>query len=168
MENSEDIGSQVRLLVVLGDGGHTAEIIHLLELIGPAYDYTYVKSANDHLSDRKIKLEGPVHSINRPRAKDEGLVRGAFKLAGSFFQSVRLLRRIRPQAIVGSGPAVMVPVALAARFFGAKVIFIETASRVTSLSLTGKIMLRLADLFFVQWEQLKEIYPQTTYAGRLL
>jgi hypothetical protein len=62
----------------------------------------------------------------------------------------------------------MVPIALLGRLMGAKIIFIETGSRVTSLSLTGRIMLKVADLFFVQWEQLQKRYPQTIFAGRLL
>jgi UDP-N-acetylglucosamine:LPS N-acetylglucosamine transferase len=160
--------SRIKLLVVLGDGGHTAEIIQLVELLGPAYDYSYIKVTNDLLSDRKITIQGPVYSIKRPRAKDEAIIIGAFQLLGSFLQAARVLRKTRPHAVLGSGPAVMVPVALAAKLFRTRVIFIETASRVTSLSLTGKIMLRLADLFFVQWEQLGAAYPQTTYAGRLL
>ena len=66
-----------------------------------------------------------------------------------------------------SGPALAVPFALWARLFGARVIFVETGSRVHGLSLTGRLMRPLAHLFFVQWPQLRDRYPGTIYAGRL-
>jgi len=104
----------------------------------------------------------------RPRAKDDKVWQVAWKLAYGFCRAAWLLYQIRPAVILGSGPAVMVPIALLGKLAGVRIIFVETGSRVTALSLTGKIMLRIADLFFVQWEQLQERYPQTIFAGRLL
>jgi uncharacterized protein YqjF (DUF2071 family) len=34
--------------------------------------------------------------------------------------------------------------------------------------MTGRIMYRWADLFFVQWPQLAETLPRAVYAGRLI
>ena len=67
-----------------------------------------------------------------------------------------------------TGPAILVPVAIMGKFVGAKISLSKVRSRITELSLTGKIMLRLADLFFVQWEPLQRRYPRTIYAGRLM
>ena len=61
-----------------------------------------------------------------------------------------------------------VPVALAGKLVGASIAFVETGSRVTSPSLTGRIMYRLADLFFVQWPELRRVLPRAIYAGRLM
>jgi UDP-N-acetylglucosamine:LPS N-acetylglucosamine transferase len=60
-----------------------------------------------------------------------------------------------------------VPVSLVGKALGAKVIHVESASRVRRLSLTGRILYPVADLFFVQWEGLRERYPRAIYAGRL-
>jgi beta-1,4-N-acetylglucosaminyltransferase len=159
---------KLSMLVVLGDGGHTAEIVRLVEQLGPDYDYVYVLSSADHISESKLTIPGPVHRIIRPRAKDDKVWVAAWKLLLSFCQAPRLVGRVRPDAVLGCGPAIMVPIALVAKLAGARIIFVETGSRVTELSLTGKIMLRIADLFFVQWEQLQARYPHTVYAGRLL
>ena len=51
---------------------------------------------------------------------------------------------------------------------GTRIIFVETGSRVTRLSLTGRIMYRIAHLFFVQWPQLQQQWPRARYEGRLL
>jgi UDP-N-acetylglucosamine:LPS N-acetylglucosamine transferase len=166
--NTRRVETKIKLLVVLGDGGHTAEIVRLVELLGPAYEYTYLMTTADQISRSKITVEGPVHYITRPRAKAEKLWGVAWHLAYNLWQAVWLLYRIRPRAVLGSGPAVMVPVALLNKLAGGKIIFVETGSRITELSLTGKIMLKIADLYFVQWEQLQQRYPQTIFAGRLL
>lgn len=157
----------LKLLVVLGDGGHTAEIVRLVELLGPSYDYHYVVTSSDRISENKLTIQGPVYRIMYVRAKDDKVWQAAWKLVYSFWQAVWVLGRVRPDVVLGSGPAVMVPVAVLGKLSGAKVIFVETASRVTELSLTGKIMLKVADLFFVQWEQLQGCYPHTIFAGRL-
>jgi len=167
-QNIEQVDPKIKLLVVLGDGGHTAEIVRLVELLGPDYDYTYLMTTVDQISQSKITVEGPVHYITRPRAKDEKLWGVVRHLGYSLWQAIWLLYRIRPQVVLGSGPAVMVPVALFNKLIGGKIIFVETGSRITELSLTGKIMLKMADLYFVQWEQLQQRYPQTIFAGRLL
>ena len=159
---------ELRLLIVLGDGGHTAEIIRLVDLLGTDYDYHYLVSAPDRISEGKITIQGPVHYTVRPRAKDDRAWHVAWNLVRGFWQVARLLRRIRPSAVLGSGPSVMVPLAVLSKLGGVKVIYVENACRVTALSLTGRIMLNLADLFFVQWEQLHDRYPRTIFAGRLL
>lgn len=160
--------SSLKLLVVLGDGGHTTETCRLVDLLGPGYAYTYVVADSDHLSARRIPFPGPIHRLRRPRAKDDMLLIAIFKTALSMLNALRVCLAVRPDAVLGTGPALMVPIAVAAKLSGSKVIFVETGSRVTQLSWTGKIMLRFADLFFVQWEPLRERYPQAIFAGRLL
>lgn len=168
MKPTETRGGRPRVLVVLGDGGHTAEILRLVELMGPECDYDYIATKEDGFSAQHIAIPGPLFRVARPRGKGESWPRAALFSLLCLVQAARICRRVRPAAVLGSGPSVMVPVALAARLLRSKVIFVETGSRITGLSLTGRIMLRLADLFFVQWEQLHQRHPKTVFAGRLL
>ncbi len=50
-----------------------------------------------------------------------------------------------------------------------RIVFIESIARVTTLSLSGKILYkaRLADGFFVQWPKLATAYPRANFVGRL-
>ena len=85
----------------------------------------------------------------------------------SAWQSLRVLLTFRPNAVVSSGPSVAVPTCVLARLLGRRVIFVETGSRVTRLSTTGRIMYHVAHLYFVQWPDLQGHYPRAVYAGRL-
>ena len=155
------------MLIVLGEGGHTKEMVHLIDQLGPDLEYAYVLVSDDELSESKITRPGPVYRVVRPRDKVHNVVRDVYKALQCAVQSARIVRRVRPDAFLSTGPSVAVPVAVAARLAGAKVIFVETGSRVQALSMTGKIMYRLAHLFFVQWEPLLSRYPRARYAGRL-
>ncbi|KAG2422017.1 hypothetical protein HYH02_015543, partial [Chlamydomonas schloesseri] len=50
-----------------------------------------------------------------------------------------------------------------------QVVYVESIARTRRFSLSAKLLyhLRMADLLFVQWEQLAKTYPRAVYAGRL-
>lgn len=158
----------MKLLVILGEGGHTAELLRLVDLLGDRYDYHYVISQEDNLSADRIKRPGPIYRLSRPRGKQTRKPVAIFRTMLTGIQSLRVLLRVRPTAIVSTGPAIAVPVSILGKLLGARVIFVETGSRITTLSLTGRIMYRWADLFFVQWPQLAQRLPRAIYAGRLV
>ena len=155
------------MLVVLGEGGHTKEIITLIDLLGDDIAYGYILVEDDEVSEAKIQRQGEVFRVRRPRDKEHHLLGDILKTLQSAWQSWRILRRYKPDAVLTSGPSVAGPACALARLYGAKVIFVETGSRVTALSLTGRIMYPIANLFFVQWPGLQERYPKAIYAGRL-
>lgn len=162
----------MRILVVLGEGGHTRQMIQLLEELGPGYEYHYLMAAEDQLSEGKIRLPGPVWRIGRPRNKVGGrtdsLPLSAWQTARGAAQLLPIMRRVRPDVVLANGPAVAVPAAVLGKVLGAAVVYVESASRVAGLSASGRMVYRLADLFIVQWPQLAERYPRAIYAGRLV
>ena len=158
----------MRLLIVLGSGGHTKEMLRLVDLLGPGYEYGYLICADDELDAQKIKTPGAVYRVIRPRLLNISVLTTALRTLWSAGQAISALWHIRPQAIISTGPGIAVPACVVAKLLGIKVIYIETGSRVFALSTSGKILSRIADLFFVQWEELLSLYPKAIYVGRLL
>ncbi len=191
----------INILVVLGEGGHTKEMITLVNMLAeprgagvspasferdaqetpthtrgagvspasskPDIAFGYMMVDDDLVSESKICQPGPIYRVMRPRDKEHHLIRDACKTLFSAWQSWSALRAFKPDAVLTSGPSVAVPVCILARLTGRRVLFVETGSRVTELSLTGKILYRVATVFFVQWPELAERYPRAIYAGRL-
>ncbi len=155
------------LLLVLGEGGHSQEMLRLVELLGPEYGYCYVLVDGDKVSAAKIVRTGPAYRVIRPRDKTHNLVFDTLKAVLCGLQALVILLRCRPDAIVTSGPSVAVPVCVVAKLMRRRVIFVETGSRIHALSITGRIIYNFADLFFVQWPQLLPRYPRAIYAGRI-
>ncbi|MFC2023130.1 PssD/Cps14F family polysaccharide biosynthesis glycosyltransferase [Chloroflexota bacterium] len=157
----------MKILVVLGGGGHSAELLRLVDLLGSDYDYSYMISAIDTISEDKIGWKGPVYRVPLLLDKHARWRRLVLAIGPSVRQLIVLLRA-RPKAILSTGSNIAVPISVFGRLLGVRIIYIETGSRVRTMSSTGKLMYRIAHQFFVQWEPLQEKYPRAIYAGRLL
>jgi len=158
----------MKLLIVFGEGGHTKQLLNLVYLLGEDYEYAYLMTPQDPLAATHLPISGPAYRVIRPRAKRDHLRLAVVKTLIAAGQSLVVLIRVRPKAIISAGPAIAVPVSVMGKLLGVRIVFIESASRVGRLSLTGRIMYHLADLFFVQWPVLQQAYPKAIYAGRLV
>ena len=162
------MGSKPKLMIVLGSGGHTTQMVRLTEMLHDSYDFEYVVNDDDDKSVRKIKFAGDVHVITRPRRiYDKSVSRSVFLTIHSILQSFSIIKNSRSVAVVSAGPGLAVPLFIWASLFRKKRIFIESWARVVTKSTSGRLCYHLSNLFFVQWPELKERFPKSFYAGRL-
>lgn len=157
------------LLIVLGEGGHTKQMLKLVDQLGDKYSYEYLIASHDRLSEKKIKLKGRIFKILSPRRmEDKSLIKVFFKFIPSTIQLFFVLLKSKSIAVISAGPALAIHTSfLAKKLFGKKVIFLESWSRVYSKSMAGKFISPFADLSFIQWPQQKKNYPKALYRGRL-
>ena len=155
------------VLVVLGSGGHTAEMLRLVDMLGPKYRYVFLLSDDDEASAEKVKRRIRL-KVRRPTKRGWGLGKTLGSILKSFFQSHKLISDTKFDMIVGCGPGICIFPMFFARLRGKKVVFVETLSRVHTHSWTGRMMYKFADLFYVQWKEQLERYPKAIYRGRLL
>lgn len=175
--------SSCKLMAVLGSGGHTSELLPVVRSLGPSYAPRVYVAADDRSVARAVAEEegkkkvGSFTTVLIPRARHVGqsYVSSVATTLWALLWSVAVVLRERPRLILCNGPAICVPIAVAAlllRFLGGRVdvVFIESGCRVDRLSLAGTIMWRLSlcDAFMVQWEKLQALYPGTHYVGRTL
>lgn len=152
---------------MLGGGGHTAQMVRLVKLLGDRYRYSYLVAHEDGLSLTKIPYRGEVHRVHKLRNYGEPLIATIFRALRATLESLLVAIRARPDAVVSAGPGLAIPIMFFCKILGAKTIFIEDWSRVATRSLSGLVAYRMSDLFFVQWPELKRAYPKAVYAGRL-
>ncbi len=81
--------------------------------------------------------------------------------------AVRVIMRERPRAVVSTGAGVAVPFCYAGRLLGARVVFVESFSRITSPSLTGRLVYPVAHEFFVQWPDLLPRFKRARFEGQI-
>lgn len=168
---------KVATLVVLGSGGHTAEMLRLLA----TFDFeryaplTLLTAATDATSRAKAERELPPAALATarwariPRAREVGqsFASSVPSTLRALRACVRVLWAAAPDLVLCNGPGTCVPVAVLARVAGARVIFAESWCRVESLSLTGRVLYFVAHRFVVHWPQLLRKYPQAEYLGRI-
>ena len=74
----------------------------------------------------------------------------------------------RPDVIITTGAGVTVPtVFFAKKLLGTKVIFVNSAADVTHASKTPVWIERYSDLFLVQWEEMRQLFPNSICCGVL-
>jgi beta-1,4-N-acetylglucosaminyltransferase len=88
-------------------------------------------------------------------------------LLRNLWLAFRLISRSRPAAVLTTGAGVAVPFCYVGRLAGARVVYIESFARVSSPSLTGRLVHPVATAFFVQWPTLQEAFRKARYEGQL-
>lgn len=159
----------MRIGVVLGQGGHTAQTFSLVRLLGDEFRYVYFVGLFDRLTPLRIPIPGTILRVLPPRLlPQDSKIMSVFRTVCTFLLSLLYVVVMRPAVVVSCGTGLTVPIFLAARLCGVRTVFIESMSRVESLSMTGRLLLGRVDLFIVQWPSLAERVPGSVYGGQLL
>jgi beta-1,4-N-acetylglucosaminyltransferase len=74
--------------------------------------------------------------------------------------AIRLLRQEQPDLILSTGAGVAVPFLILGKVFGKRTAFVESITRVTSLSLSARLCRPFLDVLYVQWPHLQSRYPE--------
>ncbi len=72
----------------------------------------------------------------------------------------QVIKKNRPELILSTGAGVAVPFLIVGKFFGGKTAFVESVTRINTLSLSAKLALPFLNVLYVQWPQLQARYPQ--------
>ncbi len=145
-----------KVCVVSSCGGHLTEV----RALRPAYEghpHFYV------LNDRVLlppDMEGKTYFIRHSERDLLFLV--------NLVDAWRILRLERPAVILSTGAGPVVPFALVGKLLGIPTLFVETFTRITAPSLTGRIMYRLADRFVYQWPALSRYFPRGVFGGTVV
>lgn len=81
--------------------------------------------------------------------------------------SWKVLRRFRPDVVVSTGAGVAFPFFLMAKLLRMKTVYLEVYDRIDSRTVTGRLCYPLSDLFLLQWDEQRTLYPKGQVIGRL-
>ncbi|MBN2230627.1 MAG: hypothetical protein JW779_13645 [Candidatus Thorarchaeota archaeon] len=158
-----------RIAVVLGRGGHTAQTFALVDYLGSEFQYLYLIGILDSLTPKKIKIPGKILPVIPPRLlPQDSRIMSVIRTLMTLILSFVYLLLYRPRIVISCGTGLTVPIFLVARVLSINTVFIESMSRVESLSMTGRLLLGKTNLFVVQWPNLAAKTPGATYGGQLL
>lgn len=155
------------VLFILGSGGHTAQMIELSKELKDKINYIYLIQKNDKLSKNKIIFPGKIIYVNRPREIKDSKIEYLIKTTKLFFKALEIIKKHKINVVISAGPGIAIPFSYAGKLLNKKIIFIESWSRVTKKSISGKLIYPIANLFFVQWKDNLKNYPKAKYCGRL-
>jgi len=156
-----------KVLFVAGCGGHVAQLSILLQQIGDRFDSRLMLEKSDTLGIGKFSDKYSIYTATAIRGKSETVFMTVLRILINSLQSVIILFQTSPDYIITTGPGLGIPICLLGKFFGIKIIVIESWSRTSTKSIVGKALNRFADIIFVQWPSMIRQYPNARYAGRL-
>ncbi|MEO8423498.1 MAG: PssD/Cps14F family polysaccharide biosynthesis glycosyltransferase [Actinomycetota bacterium] len=147
------------ILLVCSSGGHLGQLYNLRPWWG---EFERVWVTFDKPDATSLLADEEVVWAYHPTT------RNLLNLLRNTWLAFKTLRRLRPAMVVSTGAAVAFPFFLAARLYGAKTTFIEVFDRLDSATMTGRLCYPLSDLFLLQWEEQKRMYPRGKLLGPLL
>lgn len=87
------------------------------------------------------------------------------KIILNAFKSLMIFVKEKPDIVICTGALSTIPFCVISKIFNAKLIYIESYAKVETASLTGKLMYRIADKFYVQWREMLNIFPKAIFKG---
>ncbi|AGO13673.1 AaceriAGL202Wp [[Ashbya] aceris (nom. inval.)] len=183
-------GPPRHVMVFLGSGGHTGEMLRLLEVYGAALvagatvrvGYTDEASAARGRQSVALRAARSVEYVPLLKAREVGAgagaaVRSTLRAAAQAFGAVRRARRALqagPHVVVLNGPGTSVVVLFWLRVLDlvslrrTRVVYVESLARTESLSVSGRLAYPFADEFVVQWPDLAQRYRRARWFGTLV
>lgn len=152
-----------KVIFAASSGGHLTEMLKLEKLFNE-YDYILATEQTDvtkELSNKynmKFVKYGP--SANK--------LKYIYNIIYNLILTIIIVIKFKPDTIVSTGAQIGGFFCYVGKFFGAKVIYIETMAKIKELSGTGNNVYKIADKFYVQWENLAKQYDKAEYLGRLI
>ena len=148
----------MKIVFAASSGGHYEQLLMLKPLM-EKYDSVLVTEKTDYSAgDTGIKTYY-MHQINRKE------LLFLPKLIANSWRSLVLIIKERPIVMITTGVLAVIPLALLMKLFGGKLIYIESFAKVCSKNLTGNLLYRFADQFYVQWKEMLKLYPKAIYKG---
>jgi UDP-N-acetylglucosamine:LPS N-acetylglucosamine transferase len=79
----------------------------------------------------------------------------------------RVIARLRPKALVTTGAGVAVPFAWVAYLFRAKVVYVESLTRIEDVSLSCRLIRPVASRVYVQWPETTKVLSGARFVGNV-
>ena len=164
MDDDRNSDPRPLILATLGGGGWHRQTHRILEQwSAETFRFAYVyahHSGNRSASRLAMPHPGPRYPIRYlgPRRKRSSrFVLEPVRFVASLLEALRLVRRLRPQAILAIAHSAAAPLVLAGKLCRIRCVFVESLTRVDDLSLAGRIIyhLGLAARQYVQWPSLQ-------------
>ena len=148
-----------KICLISSSGGHFEQLL-MLRKLEEEYDiFIVTEKTKYNKGDKKIKYF--VKQVNRKE------IMFIIKMVLILFKSLYIYLKEKPDVIISTGVLAAIPMLFIGHYTKKKVIYIESFAKINSPTMTGKLIYKkhIADRFYVQWESMKEFYPDAICKG---
>jgi len=149
----------MKIGLISSSGGHFSELMSLNSLWNRYNNFwiSFLSCDTKTLLSKEVFYYG-YHPTNR----------NIINFFRNLYLAFKIILKERPTVFISTGAGICVPFFILGKLFFIKTIYIESMARISTLSLSGKLVYFLADVFIVQWPQLAALYKKAVYKGQVL
>jgi len=148
-----------RICIAASAGGHISQLLKLAEC-WKDYD-TFCITTTDVVKE-KLEKYGKVYTVGESNREHP------LQLVKVLIRSFKAIVHEKPDVVISTGAAVGCITCFFSKLFGAKVVWVDSITNVEQISLSGRLVRPIADLFLVQWPELAEKYRNVEYVGAVV
>lgn len=150
---------RLRIGLVASSGGHLSQLLKLSDA-WRGHDVFYVVTTD--VVKAKLGVDKRVYVAGECNREHP------WRVLKSFAACLGVIRRERPDVVLSTGAAIGCLSCLFGWTFGAKVVWMDSITNVERLSLSGRMVRPIANLFLVQWPELVQKYAGVEYVGTVI
>ena len=150
--------NKLKIVFAASSGGHFEQLLMLKPLM-EKYESILVTEKTGYGAG---KLDVKTYYVKQINRKELLFIP---KFIANSFKSLGIIIKEKPDVMITTGVLATIPLALLMKLFKKKLIYIESFAKVTSKTLSGKLLYKYADRFYVQWEEMLKLYPKAIYKG---
>lgn len=147
-----------KICFIASTGGHFEQLMMLKPLMNKYESFIITEKTNYSVVNDKRK----VYYLKQVNRNEKSFLP---KIIFNTIKTLNIFLKEKPDLVISTGALATIPMCIMAKLFRKKLIFIESFAKVNSPTLTGKLLYKFADEFYVQWEEMLKVYPKAIYKG---
>lgn len=147
----------VKICFASSSGGHLEQLLMLKPLM-----IKYKSFIVTEKSSYNLDIDIPVYELLQVNRQERNFI---FRMLINTIRSTKIFIKETPDVVVCTGVLACIPICLLAKAFRKKLVYIESFAKIYDGTLTGRLLYRFADRFYVQWKSMLDVYPNAVYVG---
>lgn len=154
-----DTNKKIKICFAASTGGHFEQLMMLKPLMEKYDSFIITEKTSYNVNKNNDNKTYYINQVNRKE------IMFIPNMLVNLFKSLIIFIKEKPDYMISTGVLATIPMALIVKIFGKKLIYIESFAKISSPTMTGKLLYKYADRFYVQWEKMLDIYPNAIYKG---
>ena len=151
--------SKLRICLAASAGGHISQLLKLAAS-WDGYE-TFCVTTTEVVRNNLGKL-GEVYVVGECNRQHP------LRVFAVFLRCLRIVFKEKPDVVISTGAAAGCMLCFIGKIIGAKVVWIDSITNVERISLSGRMVRYIADLFLVQWPELAGRYKRIEFVGTVI
>ena len=159
METINNNPKSIKVCLAASAGGHISQLIKLSNGWNCRNVFCITTTK---VVEEKLKRFGHTYVVGESNHQH------LLQVIAVLMRCLKIVVHEKPDVVISTGAAAGCIACFLGKFIGAKVVWIDSVTNVERLSLSGRMVRYIADLFLVQWPELAKKYKNVEYCGTII